>query len=140
MPIRPLRSQPRRRWRWRSSRWPIAPATTSCAAHPSKRPTPRGLGPGENIVERHKIIELMGQLKLAGMRSAYDEVITAGLRAQHPVQRIIGELLLAQLADNRARSTAYRLGVARFPVMKNLGICILDIIGEKNHILVKELA
>jgi DNA replication protein DnaC len=71
-------------------------------------------------VERHEIIELMGQLKLAGMRAAYDEVITAGLRAQHSVQRIIGELLLAQLADNRARSTAYRLGVARFPVMKNL--------------------
>ena len=71
-------------------------------------------------MERHKIIELMGQLKLAGMRAAYDEVITAGLRAQHSVQRIIGELLLAQLADNRARSTAYRMGVARFPVMKNL--------------------
>ena len=29
-------------------------------------------------------------------------------------------MLLAQLADNRARSTASRLGVARFPVMKNL--------------------
>jgi hypothetical protein len=83
-------------------------------------------------VERHEIIELMGQLKLAGMRAAGacpraapsadpgDEVITAGLRAQHSVQRIIGDLLLAQLADNRARSTAYRLGVARFPVMKNL--------------------
>ena len=62
----------------------------------------------------------MGQLKLAGMRAAYDEVVAAGLRAQHPVQRIFGELLLAQLADNRARSTAYRMGVARFPVMKNL--------------------
>ena len=96
-------------------------------------------------MERHEIIELMGQLKLPtgqagqarglkahGMRAAGacpragrrpdpgDEVITAGLRAQHSVQRIIGELLLAQLADNRARSTAYRLGVARFPVMKNL--------------------
>ena len=54
------------------------------------------------------------------MRAAYDEVIAAGLRAQHSVQRILGELLLAQLADNRARSTAYRMGVARFPVMKNL--------------------
>jgi hypothetical protein len=29
-------------------------------------------------VERHKIIELMGQLKLAGMRAAYDEVICKG--------------------------------------------------------------
>jgi DNA replication protein DnaC len=71
-------------------------------------------------VERHEIIALMAQLKLAGMRAAYDEVIAAGVRAQHPVQRIIGELLLAQLADHRARSIAYRMGVARFPVMKNL--------------------
>ena len=55
-------------------------------------------------VERHEIIELLGQLKLAGMRAAYDEVVASGLRAQHSFQRIFGELLLAQLADHRARS------------------------------------
>jgi hypothetical protein len=71
-------------------------------------------------VERHEIMELLGQLKLAGMRAAYDEVVAAGVRAQHPFQRIFGELLLAQMADHRARSIAYRMGVARFPVMKNL--------------------
>jgi DNA replication protein DnaC len=65
-------------------------------------------------------MELLGQLRLAGMRAAYDEVVAAGVRAQHPFQRIFGELLLAQLADHRARSIAYRMGVARFPVMKNL--------------------
>ena len=89
-------------------------------------------------MERHKIIELMGQLKLAGMRAAYDEVIAAGLRAQHPVQRIIGELLLAQLADNRARSTAYRIGVARFPVMKNLAEFDFSV-SPVNQGLVREL-
>jgi len=80
-------------------------------------------------VERHEIIELLGQRKLAGMRAAGacpraarsadpgDEVVAARVRAQHPFQRIFGELLLAQLADHRARSTAYRMGVARFPVM-----------------------
>ena len=61
-----------------------------------------------------------GPAQVAGMRAAYDEVVAAGVRAQHPFQRIFGELLLAQLADHRARSTAYRMGVARFPVMKNL--------------------
>ncbi len=75
----------------------IAPATISCAVRCRPRRSTRYL-------ERHEIIELMGQLKLAGMRAAYDEVITAGLRAQHSVQRIIGELLLAQLADNRHAS------------------------------------
>ena len=89
-------------------------------------------------MERHEIIELMGQLKLAGMRAAYDKVITAGLRAQHSVQRIIGELLLAQLADNRARSTAYRLGVARFPVMKNLAEFDFSV-SPVNQGLVREL-
>ena len=89
-------------------------------------------------MERHEIIELMGQLKLAGMRAAYDEVITAGLRAQHSVQRIIGELLLAQLTDNRARSTAYRLGVARFPVMKNLAEFDFSV-SPVNQGLVREL-
>ena len=89
-------------------------------------------------MERHKLIELMGQLKLAGMRAAYDEVITAGLRAQHSVQRIIGELLLAQLADNRARSTAYRMGVAHFPVMKNLAEFDFSV-SPVNQGLVREL-
>ena len=38
-------------------------------------------------------MELLGRLKLAGMRAAYDELVAAGLRAQHPFQRIFGELL-----------------------------------------------
>ena len=46
-------------------------------------------------MERHEIMALLGQLKLAGMRAAYDEVVAAGVRAQHPFQRIFGELLLA---------------------------------------------
>ena len=48
-------------------------------------------------MERHEVMELLGQLKLAGMRAAYDEVVAAGVRAQHPFQRIFGDLLLAQL-------------------------------------------
>jgi hypothetical protein len=65
-------------------------------------------------VERHEIMELLGQLKLAGMRAAYDEVVAAGVRAQHSFQHIFGELLLAQLADHRARSTAYCQSALKF--------------------------
>jgi hypothetical protein len=71
-------------------------------------------------MERHAILEMMTPLKLAGMRPAYDEVVAGALQRQHPVQQVIGELLQAQLADNRARSTAYRLGKARFPLTKTL--------------------
>jgi DNA replication protein DnaC len=89
-------------------------------------------------MERHEIMELLAQLKLAGMRAAYDQVVAAGVRAQHSFQRIFGELLLAQLADNRARSTAYRMGVARFPVMKNLAEFDFSV-SPVNQGLVREL-
>src|SRR6202007_2638210 len=93
------------------TRRPTALATIGCATcrHARKR-----------TVERHEIMELLGQLRLAGMRAAYDEVVAAGVRAQHPFQRIFGELLLAPLADHRARPLAHLMRVARFPVMKNL--------------------
>jgi DNA replication protein DnaC len=71
-------------------------------------------------MERHEILEMMATLKLAGMRATYDEIITVALKRQHAVQDVIGELLQAQLADNHARSTAYRMGKARFPLAKTL--------------------
>jgi DNA replication protein DnaC len=71
-------------------------------------------------VERHEILDLMGQLKLAGMRSAYDEIIEEGVRRQYPAPRIIGSLLKAQIAAARARSIAYQMGMAKFPVAKTL--------------------
>jgi len=33
---------------------------------------------------------MMGQLQLAGMRAAYDEVVTAGIKRKHGVERILG--------------------------------------------------
>ena len=38
-------------------------------------------------MERHEIMALLTQPKLAGMRAAYDEVVAAGVRAQHSFQR-----------------------------------------------------
>ena len=44
-------------------------------------------------MERHELLEMMAQLKLAGMRTAYDEILADGLKRRHPVQEIIGTLL-----------------------------------------------
>jgi len=72
-------------------------------------------------MERHEVLEMMATLKLAGMRAAaYDEVVAEAIRRRHPIPRVIGELPCAQLADDRARSTAYRMGKARFPLAKTL--------------------
>ncbi len=34
-------------------------------------------------MERHEILELMGELSLVGMRHAYDEVMADGLKRKH---------------------------------------------------------
>ncbi len=72
-------------------------------------------------MERHAILDLMAKLKLRGMRAAYDEVMTLAAKRQHAPERVVGGLLAAQLADVQSRATAYRMGNAKFPVMKALG-------------------
>jgi len=71
-------------------------------------------------MERQAVLEMMTALRLAGMRAAYDEVIAKAVKRQHSVEHVIGELLTAQLSDVRARSTAYRMANAKFPIMKAL--------------------
>lgn len=61
------------------------------------------------MMERHQILELMGELKLAGMRHAYDEVIADAIKRQYPVQRVVGDLLQAEIADKHARSIKYQM-------------------------------
>jgi DNA replication protein DnaC len=71
-------------------------------------------------MERSELLELMTQLKLYGMRAAYDEVLTAGIKRQHAPQRILGELLAAEIAEKRARSIKYQLTIAKLPLAKDL--------------------
>ena len=71
-------------------------------------------------MERHKVLEMMAALKLAGMRAAFDEILANGLKRQHPVQRIIGALLEAEIADKQARSIKYQMGVAKLPLAKEI--------------------
>jgi DNA replication protein DnaC len=71
-------------------------------------------------MERHDVLDLMGQLKLAGMRAAYDEIAAAGVNRKHPIVRIVGDLLAAEVADKKARSIRYRLSIAKLPLAKDL--------------------
>ncbi len=71
-------------------------------------------------MERHDVLELMGQLKLAGMRAAYDEIVGAGVKRKHAIGRIVGDLLAAEVADKKARSIGYRLSTAKLPMAKDL--------------------
>src|SRR6516225_8049001 len=71
-------------------------------------------------MERHQIIEMMRQLKLAGMRAAFDEILANGLKRQHSILQIIGDLLQAEIAEKQARSIKYQVAIARLPLAKEL--------------------
>jgi DNA replication protein DnaC len=71
-------------------------------------------------MERHEIIAMMGELKLTGMRHAYDEVMGDALKRQHPAPRVVGDLLKAEIAEKQARSIKYQMTIAKLPLAKEI--------------------
>jgi DNA replication protein DnaC len=89
-------------------------------------------------MERTQVLELMGTLKLYGMRSAYDEVMATGIKRQHEPPRIVGDLLSAEIAEKQARSIKYQLTVAKLPIAKDIDEFDFD--GTPvNEVLVRDL-
>ena len=71
-------------------------------------------------MERSEILAMLATLQLAGMRAAYDEIMSVGIKRQHSVERIIGALLKAEIAAKNARSINYQMGSAKLPLAKEL--------------------
>ena len=71
-------------------------------------------------MERHEVLDLMKALRLSGMRAAFDEIVDQAIKRQHPIQRVIGELLKAEIADKKARSIKYQMTIAKLPMAKEL--------------------
>lgn len=69
---------------------------------------------------REQLLEMLKGLKLHGMKSVLDEVLVAGTRQKAIPEKILLELLKAELAERKARSIRYRMGQAKFPVAKDL--------------------
>src|SRR5439155_445776 len=91
------------------------------------------------VMERTDVLELMATLKLYGMRAAYDEVMTTGIKRRHEPPRIVGDLLSAEIAEKQARSIKYQLAIAKLPLAKDLDE--FDFAGTPiNEALVRDLA
>jgi DNA replication protein DnaC len=71
-------------------------------------------------MQRSEVLAMMDTLQLAGMRAAYDEIITIGVKREHSIEKIIGGLLAAQIAANNARSINYQIRSAKLPLAKEL--------------------
>ena len=50
-------------------------------------------------MERTQIFELMSELKLYGMKTAYDEIMATGIKRQHEPPQIVGDRRLLGVLD-----------------------------------------
>jgi DNA replication protein DnaC len=71
-------------------------------------------------MERSEILAAMGGLKLFGMKAAYDEIVATAVKRQHEPERIIGDLLTAEISEKQARSMRYQLTIAKLPFAKEI--------------------
>jgi DNA replication protein DnaC len=91
------------------------------------------------MMERSEIMTTMGDLKLFGMRVAYDEIVATAVKRQHEPQRVVSDLLTAELSEKQARSIKYQIAIARLPLAKDIDEFAFD--GTPiNETLVRDLA
>ena len=90
-------------------------------------------------MERSQVLDAMGQLKLYGMRTAYDEIIATAVKRQHEPQQIIGDLLTAEISEKQARSIKYQMTIAKLPLAKEIKEFDFEA-AEVNETLIRDLA
>ncbi len=74
----------------------------------------------EAPVQRHEMIEALGQLGLKGMAGAFDDAVSTGLQRNRTAMEMLADLLKAETAHRQAASIRYRMTAARLPVIKDL--------------------
>jgi DNA replication protein DnaC len=90
-------------------------------------------------MERSAILGAMSELKLYGMKAAYDEIIATAVKRQHEPQHIVGDLLTAEISEKQARSIKYQITIAKLPLAKDIDDFVFDDV-PVNETLVRDLA
>jgi len=91
------------------------------------------------MMDRTEILSTMGALKLFGMKAGYDEIVSTAVKRQHEPQRVVGDLLTAELSEKQARSIKYQMTIARMPFAKEIDEFAFDDT-PINETLVRDLA
>src|SRR5262250_2995295 len=90
-------------------------------------------------MERSELFDLMDELQLYGMKAAFDEIMATAVKRQHEPQRVIADLLTAEINEKQVRSIKYQLSIAKLPLAKDLDGFQFD--GTPiNETLVRDLA
>ena len=91
------------------------------------------------MMERTEILAAMSGLKLFGMKAAYDEIVAAAVKRQHEPQKVVGDLMSAELSEKQARSIKYQIAIAKLPLAKEIEDFVFDDT-PVNETLVRDLA
>jgi hypothetical protein len=91
------------------------------------------------LMDRAEIMAAMGELKLYGMRAAYDELMAVAVRRQHEPRQIVGDLLAAEINEKKARSVKYQITTAKLPYAREIEEFTFDDT-PINETLVRDLA
>ena len=91
------------------------------------------------MMERTEILAAMSGLKLFGMKAAYDEIVAAAVKRQHEPQKVVGDLMSAELSEKQARSIKYQIAIAKLPLAKAIEDFVFDDT-PVNETLVRDLA
>ena len=90
-------------------------------------------------MDRSAILAAMGELKLYGMKAAFDEIIATAVKRQYEPQRIIADLLTAEINEKQARSIKYQITISKLPLAKDIDDFVFS--GSPiNETLVRDLA
>lgn len=69
---------------------------------------------------RDRIMKAIATLGLYGMKATFDEILAAGIRTRSTPDKILCDLLEAEMAERKVRSIRYQMGLAKFPLDKDL--------------------
>jgi DNA replication protein DnaC len=72
------------------------------------------------MVLRERLMAAIGILGLYGMKATFDEILAAGIKSRATPDKILCDLLEAEMAERKVRSIRYRMSLAKFPVDKAL--------------------
>jgi DNA replication protein DnaC len=72
------------------------------------------------MVLRDRLMAAIGTLGLYGMKATFDEILASGIKNRATPDKILCDLLEAEMAERQVRSIRYRMSLAKFPVDKDL--------------------
>ena len=72
------------------------------------------------MVLRDRLLTAINSLGLYGMKATLDETLATGTKGRATPEKILCDLLEAEMAERKVRSIGYRMSLAKFPVDKDI--------------------